>query len=50
MTFELSPSVTLLFNSSLKQGRILHDWKTASITPISKKGNRSNQTTDQFVY
>ena len=44
MAFELSPSLTLLFNSSLKQGGIPHDWKIASVTPIFKKGNRSNPT------
>jgi len=43
-SFELSPSLTLLFNSSLKQGRIPQHWKTASVTPIFKKGNRSNPT------
>jgi len=44
MAFELSPSLTVLFNSSLKQGKIPHDWKIASVTPIHKKGNRSNPT------
>ena len=42
MEFELSPSLTWLFNSSLKQGKVPHDWKTASVTPIFKKGNHSN--------
>ena len=44
MAFELSPSLTLLFNSSLKQGRIPDDWKIASVTPTFKKGNHSNST------
>ena len=31
---------TLLYNSSLKSGSLPHDWCTANITPIFKKGER----------
>ena len=41
MAYELSPSMTLLFNASLKQGIVPHDWKIASVTPLFKKGDRS---------
>ena len=44
IAFELSPSLTLLFTSSLKQGRSPDDWKIASVTTIFKKGNSSDPT------
>ena len=36
----LSRCLTLLYNSSLKSGSLPHDWRTANITPIFKKGER----------
>ena len=35
---ELSPSLTLIFQTSLKQGQLPNDWKHAKITPMFKKG------------
>ena len=40
----LAPSLALLFNASLKQGCLPCDWKTVSVTPLFKKGNRSDPT------
>ena len=40
----LAPSLALLYNASLKQGCLPCDWKTASVTPLFKKGNRSDPT------
>ena len=37
----LTPALTLLFNTTLKVGRIPLDWKIAHVTPIHKKGSKS---------
>ena len=44
LTHVLAPSLVLLFNASLKQGCLPCDWKTASVTPLFKKGNCSDPT------
>ena len=36
---ELAPVLTLLFNATLHQGKIPHDWKSADVSPIFKKGD-----------
>lgn len=41
---ELAPILAILFKASLKQGSLHHDWKTALVTPLFKKGDRSNPT------
>ena len=41
---ELAPIFTLLFNSTLHQGKIPRDWKTANVTPIFKKGDNSKSS------
>ena len=38
---ELAPALTLIFNSSIKTGDLPDDWRTANITPIFKKGDRT---------
>jgi hypothetical protein len=38
---ELSPGLANLFQLSLDQGQIPLDWKTALVSPVFKKGNRS---------
>ena len=38
---KLAPAVTLLFQASINQGKIPSQWKKAQITPIFKKGSRS---------
>ena len=40
LAHELAPALTALFRSSLKTGYVPHDWRTALITPIFKKGER----------
>ena len=37
---ELTPTFTLFFQASLKQGIIPTDWTTANVVPIFKKGDR----------
>ena len=37
---ELAPSLSLLFNTSLKEGRIPCAWKAANVVPIFKKGDK----------
>ena len=44
LAYVLSSSLALLFNTSLKQGCLPHDWKTASVILLFKKGDRSNPT------
>ena len=39
---ELSPSLTLVFNASLQQGKLPDDWKKAVVTPLFKKGNHND--------
>ena len=38
---ELAPALTLLFQATLHQGRIPHEWKSAYVSPIFKKGDKS---------
>ena len=40
----LAPGLALLFNALLKQGCLPCDWKTASVTPLFKKGNCGDPT------
>ena len=37
----LAPSLTLIYQASLQQGRIPDEWRKALITPIYKNGDRS---------
>lgn len=37
---ELTPALTLLYQSSLTSGTVPCDWRTANVTPIFKKGER----------
>ena len=37
---ELAPILCLLFNATLNQGRIPHEWKAANIVPIFKKDDK----------
>ena len=39
---ELSHPILILYNNSLKQGKIPSQWKQADIVPIYKKGNRED--------
>ena len=38
---ELAPVLTTIFHTSIDQGRILDDWKSAKIAPVYKKGDQS---------
>ena len=39
---ELAGPLTKLFQTSMKEGRIPEEWKEAKVTPIFKKGTRSD--------
>ena len=39
---EISPSLTALFNLSLRTGLVPLLWKSANVTPVFKKGEKSN--------
>ena len=39
--YQMAPLLTLIFQTSLDQGQLPQDWKSANITPIYKKGNRT---------
>ena len=41
-TDELAPGLAHLFQISIDNGKIPLDWKTALVTPVFKKGNRSD--------
>ena len=38
----VSKPLTLIFNKSIKEGKIPRDWRTANVTPIFKKGKRED--------
>ena len=38
----ISPVLTYIFNTSLKQGRIPDQWKEALVTPLFKKGSKND--------
>ena len=38
---EVAPILTLIFKSSLNTGQLPQDWKTANVSPIFKKGDRT---------
>ena len=42
VVWEISPALTILFRKSLAEGTVPGDWKTANITPIYKKGRKSD--------
>eukprot|EP00745_Piridium_sociabile_P027724 TRINITY_DN44613_c1_g1_i1.p1 TRINITY_DN44613_c1_g1~~TRINITY_DN44613_c1_g1_i1.p1 ORF type:complete len:604 (+),score=154.71 TRINITY_DN44613_c1_g1_i1:145-1812(+) len=37
---EISPALTLLYQSSVNTGIVPRDWRTANVTPVFKKGER----------
>ena len=41
MAEPLTPILTLIFSASLKQGQTPDDWKEANVSPIFKKGDKS---------
>ena len=40
LALELTPVFTLLYQTSLDQGEVPDDWRTADVTPIFKKGEK----------
>ena len=42
---ELAPALSLLFQATIQQGRIPHDWESAHVVPIFKKGDRHSPGT-----
>lgn len=38
----LAPILTKMYLNSMEQGAIPKDWKKANVTPLFKKGDRSN--------
>ena len=41
MAHPLSPALALIFQASLDQGRVPDEWRTANVSPIFKKGDKS---------
>ena len=41
---QIAPALMLIFQSSINQGKLPHDWKIANITPIHKKNNCADPT------
>ena len=39
---EIAPILSKLFSQSLDPSNIPHDWLTTNVTPVFKKGDRSN--------
>ena len=40
--YQMAPLLTFIFQSSLDQGKLPADWKLANITPLYKKGSRTD--------
>jgi len=45
---QLADGLVLLFNASLKQGRIPDDWKHATVTPLFKGGNKNRSKAENY--
>ena len=43
-SYVASLSLSLIFNASIKQGRLPQDWKQANVMPVFKKGDRAQPT------
>ena len=41
---EIAPSLTLIFNQSIRTGIFPTDWKVARVTPIYKSGEKHSMT------
>ena len=39
---QMAPILTLIFQASLDQGILPSDWKAANVTPVYKKGKRTD--------
>jgi hypothetical protein len=39
---EVTPALTIIFQRSIQEGEIPEDWKSANVTPIFKKGSKSD--------
>ena len=39
---ELAEPLAAIFSTSLKEGKLPHQWKAANVTPLFKKGNKSD--------
>ncbi len=42
LAWEISPALTILFRKSMAEGSVPADWRRANVTPIFKKGSKSD--------
>ena len=42
---EIAPILTVLFTQSFDSGKLPNDWLAANITPVFKKGDKTNPKT-----
>ena len=47
---EIAPVLTVIFIQSLTSRHIPNDWLTANITPVFKKGDRSNTNNNRPIF
>ena len=46
--YQMAPLLTFIFQSSLDQGKLPSDWKIANITPLYKKGSKTDPSNHIF--
>ena len=47
---EIAPILTVLFTQSFNSGELPNDWLTANITPVFKKGDKSNPSNYRPIF
>ena len=47
---QLAPTLTAIYNQSILERVVLHDWKCANVMPLFKKGNKARKLRTSFSH